>query len=362
MIVSENMERREVVETGLVAVEQACSDLQESQAKLTSAIELQEQYSRKTTLLLSGRAIPSFREDEHTRRVVVTLLKDFLGMEIHPRAITACHRLRSKSVILVRFADLDERMAVYRQRLSPIKKGLLVHESLTNERLAVIKILQRLHKPKETSPFQSYYTSVGRIFIRLANVPKAIELSVGTTEKDILDICQKHTRRHPPTGSVLSQAPARKSSAVPATRKPHLHATGQTAQSAPSGSTAAGTAGQASSSGATAATGQNHRAGSSGAAVVDGRNHRALAGQVKDGTAQATDEVHTSECCTAGPMVRPDSRTESATDSPIVAIAAPAAMHSPPGEAEDPQDTSVATDVDHAAIAAVGGAGSSPSV
>ena len=57
MIVSENMERREAVETGLIAVEQACSDLQESQAKLTSAAELQEQYSRKTTLLLSGRAI-----------------------------------------------------------------------------------------------------------------------------------------------------------------------------------------------------------------------------------------------------------------------------------------------------------------
>lgn len=123
MIVSENMERREAVETGLVAVEQACTDLQESQAKLTSAAEIQEQYSRKTTLLLSGRAIPAFRENERTRFTVVMLLKDFLGMDIHPRAITACHRLRNKSVILVRFADLDERMAVYRQRLSPIKKG-----------------------------------------------------------------------------------------------------------------------------------------------------------------------------------------------------------------------------------------------
>ena len=195
IIVSENIERREAVETGLVAVERSCSDLQEVQGKLSSALELQAQYSRKSTLLLSGRAIPAFKEDEHTRLAVIALLKEYLGLDVHPRAVTACHRLQNKSVILVRFADMDERMAVYHRRLKPLKHGLLVHESLTNERLAVIKVLQKLHKPRETSPIQSYYTSMGRIFIRLTDVPKAIELFVGTTEKDILDICQKHGAR-----------------------------------------------------------------------------------------------------------------------------------------------------------------------
>ena len=203
MVVSENIERREAVETGLVSVEQACANIQETQSKLSSAVELQAQYSRKSTLLLSGRAIPAFREGEHTRSTVLTLLKEFLGMDVHPRAITACHRLRNKSVILVRFADMDERMAVYRQRTSPKKQGLLVHESLTNERLAVIKILQKLHKPKESSPFQSYYTSSGRIFIRLANSSKALELSVGTSEKDILDICKRSKVRGPSSGKVI---------------------------------------------------------------------------------------------------------------------------------------------------------------
>ena len=94
-------------------------------------------------------------------------------------------------------ADLDERMAVYRhyrQRMSPKKRGLLIHESLTNERLAVIRILQKLHRSRETSPFASYHTSMGRIFIRL-NDParpgsfKTLELHVGVTESEILDIC-----------------------------------------------------------------------------------------------------------------------------------------------------------------------------
>ena len=84
-----------------------------------------------------------------------------------------------------------------------LKNGLLVHESLTNERLAVIKILQKLHKPKESSPFQSYYTSSGRIFIRLTNSPKALELSVGTTEKEILDICKRSEVGGPSSGKVI---------------------------------------------------------------------------------------------------------------------------------------------------------------
>ena len=139
---------------------------------------------------------------------MVSLLKEYLGLDIHPRAITACHRLRNKSTILVRFADLDERRTVYSQRLSPKKRGLLVHESLTNERLAVIHTLQKLDKPKETSPFLSYYTSMGRIFIRLPDptgrkAAKTVELAVGVSEKDILDICEHHKVKN------LSQPPPR---------------------------------------------------------------------------------------------------------------------------------------------------------
>ena len=197
IVVSENIERREAVETGLVAIEQSCSDLQDKQKKMSSAIELQAQYSRKNTLLLAGKAIPGFQDGENTRMTVVSLLKEYLGLDIHPRAITACHRLRNKSIILVRFADLDERMTVYSQRLSPKKRGLLIHESLTNERLAVIHTLQKLHKSRETSPFLSYYTSMGRIFIRLADptgrkAAKTVELAVGVTEQGILEICEHH--------------------------------------------------------------------------------------------------------------------------------------------------------------------------
>lgn len=210
-IVSENIERREAVEENLASVEQKCTTLKENQGRLSSAIEIQAQYSRKTTLLLSGRAVPDYREGEPTRAVVIGLLKEYLGIDVHARAITACHRLSNKRVILVRFADLDERMFVYRTRISPLKQGLIIHESLTNERLAVVKILQRLHRPKETSPFLSYYTSMGRIFIRLTNQSDPVELFVGTTEQDILNICG----RSPTGGAVSNHADAAHSSLQP---------------------------------------------------------------------------------------------------------------------------------------------------
>ena len=200
IIVSENIERREAVESSLVAVEQNCTNIRENQKMISSAVELQAQYSRKTTLLLTGKAIPDFVQGEVTRQTAVSVLKEYLGLEVHPRAIAACHRLSNKAIILVRFVDLDERMHVYRQRLSPKKRGLLIHESLTSERLAVIKILQKLHRPRETSPFVSYYTNMGRIFVRIADPAKAgsiktLELPVGVTEMEILDICGRERSR-----------------------------------------------------------------------------------------------------------------------------------------------------------------------
>lgn len=191
-LVSESKERQEMVEEHLGAVKSVSSritKLEENQKKISTAVELQAQYSRKSTLLLSGRAIPSFHEAEDTRIVVVQLLCDYLGMNVHPLAITACHRLRKKTIILVRFAIMDERMECYRRRFSNLNQGrLLIHESLTSEQLTVIKTLQKLHKERAASPFKSYSTNFGRIYICLRN-GKSIEIVVDASEADILSLC-----------------------------------------------------------------------------------------------------------------------------------------------------------------------------
>lgn len=200
--VSENMEMGESLRASITNLEQSCSSaleghaqLSHNQAQLVDALEEQCQYSRKFTLLLSGRVVPPPERDEDTRGVAISLMKDYLGVTVRSGEITACHRLQSKRVILVRFAYLDQRMYVYSRRVRPERRGLLVHESLTPQRLAVVKVLQKLHNPKDGSPFVSYYTNSGRIFVRLHNSTKATEVPVHSTREDILQLCSDRGRR-----------------------------------------------------------------------------------------------------------------------------------------------------------------------
>ena len=184
-VVSENIERREAVESNLASVSSKCSSLEtnlssvksqcstllDDQAVVRRAVEVQAQYSRISTLLLSGSAIPPYHQDENTLRGVLGLIWDHLGIEIDYSAIAACHRLRNKNTILVRFLNLSEREAVYRQRTKPLKQGLAIHESLTAERLAVVKTIKDIHKPKDRSPLDTFYTNRGRIFIKPRGAP-----------------------------------------------------------------------------------------------------------------------------------------------------------------------------------------------
>lgn len=203
-VVSENIERREVVETNLAAVNAKCSELETNlssvnslcstvvttQSKIQKAVEVQAQYSRVSTLLLSGNAIPPYRAEEDTRSGVLHLIKEYLGITIHPLAISACHRLKNKRTILLRFMNLAERDAVYRKRTRPLKRGLAIHESLTAERLEVVKMLKDLFYPREQSPLETYYTNRGRIFMRPRGCSGALELEVGATRERILSLCR----------------------------------------------------------------------------------------------------------------------------------------------------------------------------
>ena len=190
-LVSVNIEKREASEVDLANALKINAQLEKNQKKMEAEIESQAQYSRKSTLLLSGRAIPQFREGENTRLLAIQLMKEHLDMSVHPCAITACHRLRNRSIIIIRFAIMDECAEAYRRRFSPKNRGLICHEALTPQRHAIIRICQRLHRDRASSPFKSYSTNAGRIFVTLPN-GKSIELTIDMTEADILAACARH--------------------------------------------------------------------------------------------------------------------------------------------------------------------------
>lgn len=195
-VASRAMEEKAELIAKFAGLDEHFRRMKDVQAQISKQVEEQNQYGRKTTLLLSGRAVPSPQEGENTRTLAVGLIRHHLGLQVQPGGVVACHRLKNRSVILVRFAYLEERMEVYRRRTKPAHHGLLVHESLTPERLEVVKTLKQLHTPRDRSPFVSYYTNTGRIYIRITANSRPVELFVGTTRAKILQICGQGGDRH----------------------------------------------------------------------------------------------------------------------------------------------------------------------
>ena len=150
----ETLTRLEGVEDNLCQVTSEQLELQRDQADLAVRLEAQQMYSRKQTLLLTGQAVEPQTRGENIRQYVIQLLREHLGITgIQPHDICACHRLRNPKVILVRFVALDDAERVYRERTKPKKRGLLIFESLTSERLqpsVCFGISKRLETPQCT--------------------------------------------------------------------------------------------------------------------------------------------------------------------------------------------------------------------
>ena len=188
---TETVTRLEGVEDNLCQVTAEQLELQRDQADLAVRLEGQQMYSRKQTLLITGQAVELPTRGENVRQYVITLLKEHLGISnIEQRDICACHRLRNPKVILVRFASLDDADRVYRARTKPKKRGLLVFESLTSERLATIAVLRDL-KQAGDNPVLSYFTQGGKIFVKTSENKdvRPTEIPFGASKDQIKDIC-----------------------------------------------------------------------------------------------------------------------------------------------------------------------------
>ena len=188
---TESLVRIEGVEDNLCQVTAEQQQLQEDQAGLMLTVECQQMYTRKQTLLLTGDAVQPPSADEDTRKYVLQLIKDYLGITgIQPDDICACHRLRNKKVILVRFLALHNNDRVYRARTKPKQKGLIIHESLTAERMSVVNMLKDLKK-EENPPLVSYFTQGGKMLVRTSEDRDTalVEIPVGVTKEQIRSLC-----------------------------------------------------------------------------------------------------------------------------------------------------------------------------
>ena len=203
---SEGLTRIESVEENLCEVKTEQQEIRDDQASMMMRLETQQMYSRKQTLLVTGDAVKGPEKGEDVRKTVIHLFNEYLGIDgLQTRDICACHRMKNPKVILVRFLKLDDTDRIYRARTRPKKKGLLIFESLTSERLSVIRDLRELKKETD-SKVLSYYTQAGKILVRTSENKEVrpTEIPFGLTKDQIRDLC-KGKDMQPTTTEILDR-------------------------------------------------------------------------------------------------------------------------------------------------------------
>ena len=154
----------------LVALQAENTELRCKITNVERTIEKNEQYNRKTSLILGGAGVPLPPTDHiettsETRATVTKIIKEKLNVNMQG-AIVACHRLRNKKRVLVKFQDMEDREAVYQARFEqqqdPNTK-VIIHENLTESRANMIKQLGQM---REKGNVVNYHTKNGMIYAR----------------------------------------------------------------------------------------------------------------------------------------------------------------------------------------------------
>ena len=167
------------------------TELRQRVLELEKATDENEQYSRKSSLILSGGPIPpppTDREetDSDIRSTVKTVIEQQLKVKLKG-GLTACHRLRNKKRILVKFHDYGDRENVYQARFSQMGtekgKNIIVHENLTQKRAAQVRVLGKLRNDQVIS---NYYTRNGNIYARIAQDKVYTKIDPTFTEEEII--------------------------------------------------------------------------------------------------------------------------------------------------------------------------------
>ena len=163
--------------------------LDEKITKLEWALDEAEQYNRKTSLILGGEGVPEGKQGEspaETRETALNLIKEKLNITLKG-ATSACHRLRNKKRILIKFQDQDDREAVYQAKFNQTgeyKDKITVHENLTDKRARMVKFLGDMRTKQQVL---NYHTKNGVILARDSPDRRYARIQPWFSEKEIFD-------------------------------------------------------------------------------------------------------------------------------------------------------------------------------
>ncbi|CAG2239435.1 unnamed protein product [Mytilus edulis] len=154
-------------------------------ALLENRLEIQEQYSRRTSLRFNNVAIPADRiqgakivHPVDTDSIILDICNNKLGLDIGIRDIGRSHVIgklkQGRSQVIVRFISYRTRQLVYsnKKALKGDPNGTFITENLTHFRTNLVKQLATL---KYNNKINACWTTDGRIFVKVnANSQKRI--------------------------------------------------------------------------------------------------------------------------------------------------------------------------------------------
>ena len=101
---------------------------------------------------------------EETREIALQVIKDKLKVNIKG-GVVACHRLRNKKRVIVKFQDMDDRDNVYQAKFKQTETaGVIIHENLTDRRAKQIERLANMKR--DDVHVVNYHTKNDIILVR----------------------------------------------------------------------------------------------------------------------------------------------------------------------------------------------------
>ena len=148
----------------LHALDEQIKHMQKNIVDIKASVDEQEQYSRRNCLRFHG--VPE-TAGENTDKVIIELVKEKMGVELHPSDIDRSHRITPRNPkegdhaqpksIIVKFSRYNARDSVYRARTKLRRTNIYIHEDLTAKRSRL------LYKSRNHTNVEKTWTSDGRI-------------------------------------------------------------------------------------------------------------------------------------------------------------------------------------------------------
>lgn len=181
-ITSQFKDKIEHLENENTILKATINSQEEALKSLTTKYNAMDQSLRNKAIRING--VKETR-NENTKKVMITIIKEKIGVDIKEKYIEKCYRLgkpvnNRNRPIVVYFSRLDVKQNVYNNKKKLKGTGIVIREDLCPGKLKIIKMaLEKIGDNAEL------WTIDGRIFVKCRSTNKIMKLN---SEEDVFKL------------------------------------------------------------------------------------------------------------------------------------------------------------------------------